>query len=316
MPSSTAGSNLRLYNCTAISNGATSMALSVAGGNGLICATSRRGSVVPMNRITDARRTQIGTKLESTHGDLPHRLNAAIPCGVPQVMSHSVVHSYLPPRSSDWRSKTRWTPPSGGFFIQAGHPCQLGLNSDRELSWLRRKPTNVHIRPASARCQRAANIAVPTMKASAIAHQSPANCGHTECAAGETVGAAGYVYQTLLRRQIVWPSNFLSNRDEPLGDDLRLQGTHTKGSQGFSKVTCRREGCTRTSQHIINGSLQHQHLCICAVLADQRTRQFIRKILDGGPRRLIFTLCLGHDCASKTPIKSISYEESAASLIS
>ena len=104
----------------------------------------------------------------------------------------------------------------------------------------------------------------------------PANCGHTECAAGETVGAAGYVYQTLLRRQIVWPSNFLSNRDDPLGDDLRLQGAHTKGSQGFSKVTCRREGCTRTPQHIINGSLQHQHLCVCVVLADQRTRQFIR----------------------------------------
>ena len=32
-------------------------------------------------------------KLESIHGDLAHRLNAAIPCGVPQVMSHSVVHS-------------------------------------------------------------------------------------------------------------------------------------------------------------------------------------------------------------------------------
>lgn len=37
-------------------------------------------------------------------GDLTHGLNAAIPCGVPQLMSHSEMQT-LPPRSSDRRSR-------------------------------------------------------------------------------------------------------------------------------------------------------------------------------------------------------------------
>ena len=61
-------------------------------------------------------------------------------------------------------------------------------------------------------------------------------------------------------RQIVWPSNLLSNGDETLDDDLQPRSINTEGGQSFSKATCRRKGCARTAQHLVNGLLQHHQM--------------------------------------------------------
>jgi hypothetical protein len=129
-PTSTAGSNLGLSISTAISNGATEY-----GTVGWGCEWADAGG-------------RLGTR-----GDLEHGLNAAIPCGMPEVMSHSVV----PQLTATKEQRLAIQDPldrSGGFFA-----LSTVVNTRRRLSWPKREPTNVPIRVVSARCRRAASIA-------------------------------------------------------------------------------------------------------------------------------------------------------------
>ena len=53
----------------------------------------------------------------SVAGDLKHRLNAAIPCGMPEVMSHSVVPQLT--ATKEQRLAIQYPlDRSGGFFVK------------------------------------------------------------------------------------------------------------------------------------------------------------------------------------------------------